>query len=855
MKNLNKNNNVKLNKHLFAPVQIVLWLLLVLSCVGLVLAITLNTAKNPQKTISVDSANTVNVATSFAAGDGTESNPYQIATFEQLLYLKGGADASGNTLLDKSYKLTADISVPATYIVVGEEMHWDGISSFNGIFDGNNKVITFDSAYNGLFVRLNSGAQILNVGIGGTISPTSTAVIGAIAKQVFLRPNSSTVTIKNCYNTAEIIISGGSQAGGIVGAVQQIGSSGSVNIENCHNYGTIYFYDSGQQAEYVGGIVGSQGGGGTLNITNCFNCATIEVNRIVDRYDIYSGGIIGQMIKGTISGCFSNNSPSVDRCKDGYLGGIAGKIGSGVTVEKSSGSCSADGIYYGDMTYIGGVVGLSEGGKVSNSRGWVNMNLSGRSNGDGLFVGGIVGKVTTESSIVSNCVGDGTIVSVSEYFKGSNGSSIGGIVGYIDNGIIVNCVNYIRLCEPPSNMTVSVYMGGIAGYLSLGAKIQQCLNAVDFIPWNGNGTAFIGTQFWGYMAGTTSYGDNISGICLDDSSGGRISAGDANTFNNVVRKSKTELDALAHNKSQFSASTHWDANYSWNFDTVWDFQNDGSDGDEYGNGHGAPYLKFDTVTLSFKYESSASSSNTISCISLKKGMLINLSKINLYSKIGKKTISATFSLNEDGTNPITYYTAGDSDATIYVKDVGFGDIEYIIAYNLDGGILSNKVTSYTNSTSGFYLGTPVKSGYTFTGWTSPTSSTKRLNMRVSGYGNKLYTANWEESTTPSTTKYVQITFDIKIDRDFIVYILDADNNPTRQVVAQNGKSYSFQIEVSTKFSIMVYETLYSVCTFNDATAGVTETTRKKIYENGVTADTNITITISGAGNVNNWIVI
>ena len=104
---------------------------------------------------------------------------------------------------------------------------------------------------------------------------------------------------------------------------------------------------------------------------------------------------------------------------------------------------------------------------------------------------------------------------------------------------------------------------------------------------------------------------------------------------------------------------------------------------------------------------------------------------------------------------------------------------------------------------------------------------------------------------------VTIKFNANIKREFIVYVLGSDGNPTRQLIMQDGGTYVLDgIKYQEAFSILVAETLYSTCKFKDTATNTTETTRKKVFANGIDGNENIEISISSASNsVNNWVIL
>ena len=97
---------------------------------------------------------------------------------------------------------------------------------------------------------------------------------------------------------------------------------------------------------------------------------------------------------------------------------------------------------------------------------------------------------------------------------------------------------------------------------------------------------------------------------------------------------------------------------------------------------------------------------------------------------------------------------------------------------------------------------------------------------------------------------VLITLNVttNVSRHFVIYVLDSDNQPTRQFVVTNGDKIAFFVEKSSTFTIQVYETLYMRAKIGDVD------TLKQKYEN-LTEHKTIAIDISGVTNVYNWVMI
>jgi len=74
---------------------------------------------------------------------------------------------------------------------------------------------------------------------------------------------------------------------------------------------------------------------------------------------------------------------------------------------------------------------------------------------------------------------------------------------------------------------------------------------------------------------------------------------------------------------------------------------------------------------------------------------------------------------------------------------------YTITYNLDGGtVLQPNLTSYNITTSNFMLINPIKTGYTFAGWTGANGTTPQTAVSIAqgSTGDKEYVANWTFNT-------------------------------------------------------------------------------------------------------------
>lgn len=191
----------------------------------------------------------------FEAGNGTETDPYIIATAAQLDEVRNFPSAC--------FELSKDIDL-SSYLN-SNSSGWTPIKDFAGKFDGKKHTIK------GLWISLSS---ISNVGLFANIQSSN-----------------KRASVSNLFvNISKKGITGGSRVGGICGSL----SNG--NIENCMVTGDISGY------QYVGGIVGV-GGEWNNDISSISQCAS-SGNIIAT--DGKVGGILGYRYGScSIENCYS----------------------------------------------------------------------------------------------------------------------------------------------------------------------------------------------------------------------------------------------------------------------------------------------------------------------------------------------------------------------------------------------------------------------------------------------------------------------------------------------------------------------------------------------------------------------
>ena len=218
----------------------------------------------------------------FEAGNGTETEPYIIATAAQLDEVRNFPSAC--------FELSKDIDL-SSYLNPNSS-GWTPIEVFAGKFDGKKHTIK------GLWISLSS---ISNVGLFANIQGSSDNKMASVSN-LFVNISKKGITggssvggicgnlsygnIENCMVTGDI--SGGSHVGGIVGWNNDNYYSSSI-ISQCASSGNITATKG-----YVGGILGY--GDGSCSIKNCYSIANVKAE------GSYSSRVYG--IGGSSENCY-----------------------------------------------------------------------------------------------------------------------------------------------------------------------------------------------------------------------------------------------------------------------------------------------------------------------------------------------------------------------------------------------------------------------------------------------------------------------------------------------------------------------------------------------------------------------
>ncbi len=356
------------------------------------------------------------IGSGYAGGTGSEGDPYQIATAEQLEYFRQETLVNATADVTAHFKLTADIVYNTTIS--------DSSKSIKGCYNGKGKVFagTFDGGghtiYNlysdfsgtstattslALFQDIGPDGVIKNVNIDGVyLKPTNTssgnaaviaygslkgtlsnvhvrnATLEAVTVSGLVHDVASTGSITNC--SVENLTGKGTNAAGIAysvvfgsvmmlknctvsgsltatanaGGIAATASGNVMLMESCSNRATV---NGGEKA---GGLIGNcsiSSNNGALCVTACVNYGSVVSAG-------YAGGLFGYYYKPNtglrLVSCSNFGSVDGVTASGGFMGYQAGKADQTVVLRGCM--INADIGMKGTSAYSGGVVGHFSGG-------------------------------------------------------------------------------------------------------------------------------------------------------------------------------------------------------------------------------------------------------------------------------------------------------------------------------------------------------------------------------------------------------------------------------------------------------------------------------------------------------------
>ena len=217
--------------------------------------------------LSIVSSLLAQTATPPSTGDGSEFNPYQIETLENLYWLSLNA-----SVWNMDFVQTGNIDLSPV-------ANWPGIGNssvpFSGVYDGQKQTITnltinSSDSHKGLFGVIGESGYVTNLRISNATVVTTNDYAG-----IFAGTNKG--TLHKCHVQSGSV-SGVNYIGGLCGA-----NEGS--IEQSSNASLVTA--SGNSAGGITGIVPENGGQIYATIKNCFNYNSVTAT------GNSAGGIIG----------------------------------------------------------------------------------------------------------------------------------------------------------------------------------------------------------------------------------------------------------------------------------------------------------------------------------------------------------------------------------------------------------------------------------------------------------------------------------------------------------------------------------------------------------------------------------
>ncbi len=472
-------------------------------------------------------------------GAGTESDPYQISTPEDLnkvrYYIvntnledeKDTKDPSktvkiNSQVIDGYFKLTGniDMSDVENWTPIGmtdgnKDVRYK--TAFVGTFDGGDFTIsnlTLNTEHQGigLFTRVGEGGTVKNLTIDTCTvgdETTTTQEIGAICGTAW-GATFSDITLK------KITIKGGGYAGGLSGDIWSVDDTGT-SVTDCSIADSSI---SGGAA--TGGLIGrthdqdiltgckvsstsvtasGHSVGGLVGILTgqCADCHTENVTvTSTMNGSAYAGGLFGQG-SSILSGCSASGTVSA-----GTNGQYAGGWGAYYTGEKIE-NCSAN-VTVSALYYVGGLIGFisHDGTEITNCHATGDVEITGSDTGKHM-AGGLIGRINKNK--ITGCYATGDVTDKETTIADGNTVGVGGMLGIAGDSEISGCY-------ATGAVTGATSTGGLIGRSSSSVSNCHATGAVSGSGATGGAIGFVasGTIKNSYATGDVTGGSDAGGF-------------------------------------------------------------------------------------------------------------------------------------------------------------------------------------------------------------------------------------------------------------------------------------------------------------------------------------------------------
>lgn len=414
------------------------------------------------------------IASGFAGGDGSEEQPYEIATGAQLAYLSERVNG-GEAYVGRHFVLTSHLNLGNR----GWASIGGSFGSFQGFFDGAGHTVSNyrtlgkqgDTVYyrQGLFGTVQGGAlknlTVSNVKITDIANAATAYYVGGLAGMIY-----DNVRVENCHASNVTTTIGVYGAGGLAGSITSDATAPDPvtggGLFGCTAQNTVIEPDGVMtRAGNYGGLVGSISSikqGNSYSLEDCSASGSITT-ALSAGWDGSDWGGIGGLVGAMIGGRYDSNTGVVDKDKEllirnchadvsvnapnlGAVGGLFGEA-SILTMEDSS----ACGAVCGKWA-VGGLLGV---GTASELRG---CHATGSVTARDWNVGGLIGEC--QKATLDRCFATGDVAtSHSANFD----SRAGGLLGNGYGGTVTNCYA----------------LGDVNGVMSVGGLVGWVTDATD----------------------------------------------------------------------------------------------------------------------------------------------------------------------------------------------------------------------------------------------------------------------------------------------------------------------------------------------------------------------------------------
>ncbi len=375
-------------------------------------------------------------AGSYAGGNGTVGDPFQISNLAEL---RKFMESSGAFPQQSNYKLTANIDASDTNTWLGgagwapvNAVLMDGFDGQN--FEIQNLFINRPIENDVGFLKVIGGyfdVELKNIRlIGGQI--TGQDSVGALVGNAAMF--SPIPTITNCRSTAAV--NGRTKVGGLVGVIG--GTIVTASSAGGNVTGT---------SDFVGGLIGQ-----ALGTTVASSSATGHVTGLMA-----TGGLIGTFVQGgapALTASFATGKVDGDDLVGGLLGQSTGKV----TFSYATGMVTATGNVSSlpGYAFAGGLIGMQDSHATEDS--WASGAVSGPLSGVGGLIGSNAGPILRATTIAGQTV-----------TGGASAGSVGGLVG--DNKGSITSSHSASTVNASGAAVESV--GGLVGISAAGSGISN----------------------------------------------------------------------------------------------------------------------------------------------------------------------------------------------------------------------------------------------------------------------------------------------------------------------------------------------------------------------------------------------